>query len=102
MLSRSIVFDHSGGRRRPQCHLSPRAVEPDVPRNMPRGMPHRPVVLEAVEPVIKGIVDLAFDQTAADPQAARTVSQGAGVNATRNLMFFETVLPGLPCVRNDE
>src|SRR5262245_28596874 len=83
-------------------HLPPGAIQPDIPRNMPRGSSHRSVFLDGVEPVVKRIVDLPLDEAAADPKPAGAVSQGPRVDAARHLMGLESFFPGRPGVGHDQ
>ena len=83
-------------------HLPPRAIEPDIPRDVAGGAAGGAIALERVEAVIEWIIHLALDEAAADPEAAGPIVQGAGVDATGDLLSFHAGLPGFAGVGDDE
>ena len=60
------------------------------------------IPLERVEAVVEGIIDLALDEAAANPEPGRAVEKGAGIEAAGNPVGFEAGFPGLPSVGDDE
>jgi hypothetical protein len=48
-------------------HLTPCAIEPDIPRDMTGRAPQAAIALEGMEAVVERVIDFAFDQSAADP-----------------------------------
>src|SRR5262245_3744852 len=67
-------------------HLPPRPAGPDVPGDVPRCPPEPAVFLDRMEPVVERVVDLSFDEPAADPQPAGTVPERPGVDPARDLV----------------
>jgi len=74
--------------------LSPRASNPHVPRNVSGRASHAAVLLDGMETVVERVIDLAFDQPAANPKSRSSLCQRFGIDPPGNLMCFETLLPG--------
>ena len=67
-------------------HLPPRAINPHVPRNVPGRAAHAAVLLDGMKTVVERIINLTFDQPAANPKSTRTLRQGLGIDPSGNLM----------------
>src|SRR5258706_12940485 len=76
-------------------HLAPRAIEPDVPGNMPRRAAPAAVLLQSMKPVVERVVNFPFDQPAAHPKPANAVPNGPRIDAAWDLMSFKSCLPRL-------
>src|SRR4051812_31056844 len=84
------------------CHLPPCAIQPNVPGNMTRGTAQAAVPFYCVKTVIERIIDLAFNQAAANPKTGRTACEGTRVNPSRDLLRLKSVLPRLAGVGDNQ
>ncbi len=55
-------------------HLPPCAINPNVPRDVSGRATQAAVFLEGVEAVIEWIIDLSFNQPAANPKSADAIA----------------------------
>lgn len=84
-------------------HLAPVAVEEDIPGDVAWGSAHGSIAFEGVEAIVKGVIDFALDESAANPESADgIVSDGFGVDAAGDLLVFETGFPRGARVGDDE
>ncbi len=83
-------------------HLTPVAIEPNIPGNVARSGAKRAAAFEGVKPVVKWIVNLSLDQAAADPESASPFANRFGIDAAGDLLGFKALLPGFAGVGDNQ